>query len=54
MSSQYANGVSGRVTYVHPEGYTGYVWNQIELPIVMGRMKNGLVGGISEMIIDGK
>lgn len=54
LSSQYANSVSGNVTYVHPEGYIGNVWNKTELPIVMERMRNGSVDGISEVIIDGK
>lgn len=54
MSSQYAKGACGSVKYVHPEGYIGTVWKETELPIVMERMRNGLVDEISEVIIDGK
>ena len=54
LSSQYANGVEGYVTYVHSDGYIGNVWKEIELPIVSDGIKKGLITGIKEIKIDGK
>ena len=34
LSRQYANGVKGMVTYVHPRGYEGSVWKNVERPIL--------------------
>lgn len=34
MSGQYAEGASGTVIYVHPDGYYGDVWKNIERPIL--------------------
>ncbi len=49
MSSQYANGAEGTSTYVHPSGYEGKVWSNIEKPILEG---NDII--IQEVIIDAK
>jgi hypothetical protein len=46
--------VSGNVTYVHPSDYIGAVWSNTELPIVQGRMRQGVVTDILEIFIDGK
>jgi len=54
LSSQYANGVTGDVTYVHPADYIGEVWRDVERPIVIERMEAGLVTGIKEVFINGK
>lgn len=54
MSSQYAYGVSGSVTYVHPSDYIGNVWMDTEFPIVREKFKLGIVTGIREVYIDGK
>lgn len=49
LSSQYANGAEGIATYVHPNGYVGKVWSNIEKPIL--EEKDIL---IQEVIIDAK
>lgn len=49
MSSQYANGATGTVTYVHPSGYEGNVWKNIEKPILD---ENDII--INEVIINAK
>lgn len=54
LSSQYANGASGDVSYAHPFGYTGNVWEEIEKKILIEKMKTGEVSGIEEVIINGK
>lgn len=47
LSSQYANGVEGIATYVHPYGIVGKVWSNIEKPILE---ENNII--IQEIIID--
>ena len=47
MSSQYAKGAVGTVTYVHPSGYEGAVWKKIEKPILD---ENDII--INEVIIN--
>ncbi|MDE7444699.1 MAG: hypothetical protein K2N15_03175 [Lachnospiraceae bacterium] len=47
LSSQYANGAEGIATYVHPDGYVGKVWSNIEKPILE---ENDII--IREVIID--
>lgn len=54
LSSQYANGASGNVTYAHPSDYVGNVWEKVELPIIKTKIKKGTVTGIQEVFIDGK
>jgi len=54
LSRQYANDVKGKVTYVHPDGYIGAVWEQIEYPQILERIDAGYVTDIEEIIIDGK
>jgi len=54
LSSQYANGASGNVTYAHPLDYVGNVWEKVELPIIKTKIKKGTVTGIQEVFIDGK
>ena len=54
LSSQYANEASGNVSYVHPEGYYGNVWLNIEYPVLERMMDEGIVINIEEVIIDGK
>ena len=54
LSSQYANGANGAVTYVHPDGYYGNVWKNTELPILNERLEDGLINNIHEVIIDGE
>ena len=49
LSSQYANGAEGIATYVHPDGYVGKVWSDIEKPILE---ENDII--IQEVIIDAK
>ena len=49
LSSQYANGAEGIATYVHPDGYVGKVWSNIEKPILE---ENNII--IQEVIIDAK
>ena len=49
LSSQYANGAEGIAAYVHPNGYVGKVWPNIEKPIL--EEKDIL---IQEVIIDAK
>lgn len=49
MSAQYANRVSGTATYVHPSGYKGNVWLNIEKRILE---ENDII--IEEVIIDAK
>lgn len=57
LSSQYAEGASGNVVYVHiikdGKPYYGAVWNNIEKKILAKNMWNGKVTNISEVIIDG-
>ena len=49
LSSQYANGAEGIATYVHPNGYVGKVWANIEKPILE---EKDII--IQEVIIDAK
>ena len=49
LSSQYANGAEGMATYVHPSGYEGKVWLNIEKPILE---EKDII--IQEVIIDAK
>ena len=49
LSSQYVNGAEGIAAYVHPNGYMGKVWSNIEKPIL--EEKDIL---IQEVIIDAK
>lgn len=49
LSSQYANGAEGMATYVHPSGYEGKVWLNIEKAILE---ENNII--IQEVIIDAK
>lgn len=49
LSSQYANGAEGIATYVHPNGYEGNVWSNIEKPILE---ENDII--VQEVIIDAK
>lgn len=49
LSGQYANGVEGMATYVHPDGYEGNVWLNVEKPILE---ENDII--IQEVIINAK
>lgn len=56
VSSAYANGATGKVSYVHPDlpdgKGIGDVWKYTELPIVTQRMEEGLVTEIEEVYCD--
>lgn len=39
---------------MHPDGYIGAVWEQIEYPQILERIDAGYVTDIEEIIIDGK
>ncbi len=54
VSTKYAKGASGKVTYVHPEDYTGWVWDNVELDIVEKRMRTGFITGLKEAFVRGK
>ncbi len=54
LSRQYANDVSGTVTYAHSENYTGAVLNEIEYPIIQRRMDAGIVTDFKEVFTHGK
>ena len=49
LSSQYADSVNGTVTYVHPDGYFGNIWEETESKIVMHRLKDGYVTDLIEV-----
>ena len=49
LSDQYANGAEGVATYVHPSGYEGNVWKNIEKPILD---ENDII--INEVILNAK
>lgn len=54
LSSQYANGASGDVSYAHPFGYYGDIWLNIEYPALERMIDKGIVTGIEEVIVNGK
>ena len=49
LSRQYANGVEGTATYIHPNGYEGKVWLEIERAILE---EKDII--IEEVILDAK
>ncbi|MDR2088484.1 MAG: hypothetical protein LBP73_03910 [Clostridiales Family XIII bacterium] len=53
LSSQYANGATGYVTFVHPSTYTGQMWEKVESKIIDSRIKMGFVDGIKEVYVGG-
>ena len=54
LSKQYANGATGKVTYVHPEDYVGHVWDELESQIIDQRIEDGLITGLKEVFVNGK
>lgn len=54
LSSQYVKGATGTVTYVHAADYIGMVWMDVEKPIVLERIEDGLVTRIVEVFTNGK
>ena len=43
LSKQYANGAEGSVKYVHPDGYIGNVFKNVEQPILLDKIGKGIV-----------
>lgn len=54
LSSQYANGATGDVTYVHPQGYIGPMYRGVESWIIKGRMDSGIITNFMEVFTNGK
>lgn len=54
LTKQYANGASGKVTYVHLKDYVGAIWEKVEYPIMIERIKKGYITDLEEVFINGK
>ena len=51
LSKTYAKKVEGKVTYVHPSGYIGNVWKNVEQPILRRKLIKGQITNIVEVRI---